>query len=143
MAPPKLYSPRHVREGKLVGDVLLLRSRKGGSDVSFLINVIWAQVDRPRLRERQIQLELPGPERQRVLRQFHEPSDVDELEISVSQSTRAVVTGDAEVVIHPECDVASEVSRGKNAEKSGLEIRGGNQPGHGARSGPRIEVAPI
>src|ERR1035438_1709851 len=87
--------------------------------------------------------ELPGAKRYGVLRQFHEPSDVDELQIGVSQRARGVIAGDADVVVHPPCDAASKITRGKDAEEPGLKIRRWNQPRRGARRGQRVELVPV
>src|SRR5579863_6935744 len=133
MASAELEASRHVPERELVAHVLLLCPGNCRADIGLLVNVVRTEIDRTRLRERQVQLELAGTEGQRVLRQFHQPSDVDELQVAVAQSAPAVIPGDAKIIVHPECDVASKISRGEDAEEPGFKIGCWNQPRDCAR----------
>src|SRR5664279_1783251 len=65
----------------------------------------------------------------------HQPPDIYELKVGLSQSAVGVGTADADVIINPEGDVAAKVAGGEDAEESGLEIGGWdigrNRPGRG------------
>ena len=57
------------------------------------------------------------PKIERIIRQLHQPADVDELQISVAQSAVGIGAGHADIVIDPEGDVAAEIAGGEDAEK--------------------------
>ena len=67
---------------------------------------------------------------ERIRRQFQKPADVDELQVAVAQSAGAVVAGDADVVIHPERDIAAEIARREDAEQAGFKIGSRNELRH-------------
>src|SRR5271157_2268587 len=56
--------------------------------------------------------------------QLHQPANVNELQVSFAQSGIGVRSAHADVVVHPEGNVAAEVARSEEAEETGLEIGG-------------------
>src|ERR1039457_2632591 len=133
-----------ARERELVGNVLLPRQRVDRADVALAVNVVRAEIHAPGLTERQVELELTGPEMEGIRRKVQEAADVYEFQIAVAQAPGRIASANAGVVIHPEGDVAPEVSRHENAEQSGLEIGGRDELGNGVRSDRNIvEVVPI
>jgi hypothetical protein len=81
---------------------------------------------------------------QRVHREVQEAAGVYELHIAVAQAPGRIATANADVIVHPEGDVASEVSGHENAEQSGLKIGGRDELRNGVGSERKIiEVVPI
>ena len=132
------------REVKLVRHVLL--QRRHGVDrtyVRFRVDIVWADINAARLGEWQVQLKLARADAERVFRQLDQAADIDEFQVAVSQAASAVVPGHADIVIHPEGDIAAEVASHKDAEESGFEIGARDDWRHGARSGQCIEAAGV
>src|SRR4029077_15831218 len=94
--------------------------------VSFLINVVRAQVYAAGAGEGEIQLELPSADAERVLGQFKQPAEIDEFQIPATEAAGAVIAADADVVVHPKSNVAAEVPSHEDAEEASLEIAAWN-----------------
>jgi hypothetical protein len=60
-------------------------------------------------------------------REVEHASDVDQSQVAIAQSTRSIGPTDADIVIHPERNVASEIARREYAEESSLEVSGWNE----------------
>src|ERR1039457_2928393 len=58
------------------------------------------------------------------MRQLHQPADVDEFQVSLSQAAIGVRPAHADVVVYPEGDIAAEISRRENTEEARLKIGG-------------------
>ncbi len=127
MATGELHPLRGVRQGKPIVHVLLREQGVHGADIGLGVDVVRADVVTARLGEGQVELELAHPEGKRVFGQVHEAPDVDELQVAVAQPAVGVGAGDADVVVHPEGNVAAEIARRKDAEETGLEVGAGNK----------------
>ena len=73
---------------------------------------------------------------------FRSAADIDELQVPVAEAARAVVTGDADVVVDPERDVAAEVAGGEDAKQPGFKVRQWNEGRNCVRRRQRIEARP-
>ena len=70
-------------------------------------------------------------------------ADVHEFQVAITQPAGAVVAPHADVVIHPECDIAAEVTRREDAEKAGLEVGGWNELWNGSRRRQSVEPVAV
>src|ERR1035438_3096282 len=92
------------------------------SDVHLSVDIVGTEINRACLRKRQIQFELAHPQSECVCGQLEKTSKVDEAQITVAESTIEIGTGDTNIIIHPEGDIAAKISCGEDAEESRLKI---------------------
>src|SRR5882762_10369883 len=113
----ELYALGRAGESETVVHVL-----SGGTEVGLIVNVPTAQVPTTRGTEWQVEFKLANAQAQDVGRQFEEAPDIDELQVSVAQSTAGAGAANADVVIDPESDVTAEISGHEYAKQSRLKV---------------------
>src|SRR5437879_11967531 len=111
VATTDLHALSRIGQCKGVIDVL------GRSpDVRLIVDVPAAQIPAARWTEGQVKFELSDAQTQRIRGQLEEAADVHEPEVAIPQTSVPTRTADAEIVIHPESDIASKIARHEDAE---------------------------
>src|SRR6476469_9480273 len=143
MAAADLHTVHGIRHGELIVYVVLGKGRILVADVGLVPYVIAADVDIAGLADRQIKFKSADSQVQGIFGQLNQSANVMEFQIAIAQATGRVVTCHAEVFVHPECDVAAEISGGKETEQPGTEVRLGDEWRHAAGRDQRIKIAAI
>src|SRR5690348_16716932 len=121
MTSAELNPVHRVGHGELIVNVVLYEGRILGADIGLVPDVPAADVVVARLAEGKIKFKAANTQTECVLRKFSNTAEINELQIAVPEAPRSIITGDADVFIHPESDVAAEITCSENAEDSRAE----------------------
>lgn len=116
MASTQLDALGRVRKHELVRNVLLIGERIDHTDIALQVNIIGAEIHASGLGEWQVQFELAGAESEGIGGEMKVASDIYKFQIPIAQATGGVASSDADIVIHAECYVASQVTSREYAE---------------------------
>ena len=105
---------------------MIVHVLQAGADIRLRIDVVAAKIDRASLGKGQVQFELTEPDAKRVGWQLEKTPHINEFQIAVSESAVGIGSRDAEVVIHPEGDIAAEISRHEDTEEARFKVRARN-----------------